>query len=276
LALVQTDCENGETNATERVFYYSNDLNDCPARLLDESGAVVWAALYDAWGKVKRLPVDQVEQPLRLQGQYFDVETELCYTRFRYYSPETGAFISQDPLGLVPGINPYQYAANIWGWTDPLGLCRCHFQRPAQGSQGVMVPIASDFIKDKRRVGHSSRASDFYSVPNQNGGKVYVSDKPIKQSDFRDLINEKQSGKRNFTVLTGGHGDVDGYIYPEQSFYQEDLAKWSSKKGVQVYDITQMSDSQISWAVNSPGKTVCAWCYSERSQAVLRGLGFIP
>jgi len=28
--------------------------------------------LYDAWGKVKKLPVDLVEQPIRLQGQYFD------------------------------------------------------------------------------------------------------------------------------------------------------------------------------------------------------------
>jgi uncharacterized protein RhaS with RHS repeats len=33
-------------------------------------------------------------------------------------------FISQDPIGLAGGINPYQYSPNIFGWIDPLGLSR--------------------------------------------------------------------------------------------------------------------------------------------------------
>jgi RHS repeat-associated protein len=57
-----------------------------------------------------------------LQGQYFDEETGLHYTRFRYYEPQIGAFVSQDPLGLAAGVNLYQYAANTCSWTDPLGL----------------------------------------------------------------------------------------------------------------------------------------------------------
>ena len=47
--------------------------------------------------------------PFRYQGQYFDFETGLCYNRFRYYSPETGLYISQDPIGLAGG-NPNFYA----------------------------------------------------------------------------------------------------------------------------------------------------------------------
>jgi len=35
------------------------------------------------------------------QGQYLDAETELVYNYKRYYSQETGAYISQDPIGLA-------------------------------------------------------------------------------------------------------------------------------------------------------------------------------
>ena len=66
----------------------------------------------------------EVENNLRFQGQYFDEETGLHYNRFRYYSPDTGQFINQDPIGLLGGLNNYQYAANPVLWIDPLGLCK--------------------------------------------------------------------------------------------------------------------------------------------------------
>jgi RHS repeat-associated protein len=108
----------------EEFYLYHNDPNGCPTRLLDESGKVVWAARYDALGKVKKLLVDEVEQPLRLQGQYFDRETGLYYNRFRYYEPHIGSFISQDPLGLAAGENVYGFGPNTQTWIDPLGLCK--------------------------------------------------------------------------------------------------------------------------------------------------------
>ena len=41
--------------------------------------------------------------PFRYQGQYEDIETGLYYNRFRYYSPESGTYISQDPIRLAGG-----------------------------------------------------------------------------------------------------------------------------------------------------------------------------
>ena len=46
--------------------------------------------------------------PFRFQGQYEDEETGLYYKRFRYYAPNTGNYISQDPIGLS-GSNPTLY-----------------------------------------------------------------------------------------------------------------------------------------------------------------------
>ncbi|WP_177342387.1 RHS repeat-associated core domain-containing protein, partial [Pseudomonas sp. ICMP 3272] len=46
----------------------------------------------------------------------------LHYNTFRYYDPEIGRFITQDPIGLSGGDNLYLYAPNPTVWADPLGL----------------------------------------------------------------------------------------------------------------------------------------------------------
>ena len=61
--------------------------------------------------------------PFLYQGQYLDTETGLAYNRFRYYSPETGAYISQDPIRLEAGLtNLYAYVHDVNAWVDPWGL----------------------------------------------------------------------------------------------------------------------------------------------------------
>ena len=45
------------------------------------------------------------------------------YYRARYYNPQTGRFISEDPIGLVAGINNYAYVGNSpLNFVDPFGL----------------------------------------------------------------------------------------------------------------------------------------------------------
>ncbi|HFC8478647.1 TPA: RHS repeat-associated core domain-containing protein [Neisseria subflava] len=39
-----------------------------------------------------------------LQNQYADCETGLHYNFFRYYEPDTGRFVNQDPIGLWGGV----------------------------------------------------------------------------------------------------------------------------------------------------------------------------
>jgi RHS repeat-associated protein len=51
-------------------------------------------------------------------------EVEVYYMRARWYESKTGRFLSEDPIGLAGGLNPYVYAGDdpING-SDPLGLC---------------------------------------------------------------------------------------------------------------------------------------------------------
>jgi RHS repeat-associated protein len=106
-------------------FYYQLDHLGTPQELTDYSGEIVWSAKYNAYGKVTRLAFgggEQLEQPLRFQGQYFDAESGLHYNRHRYYDPEVGRYLTPDPIKLAGGLNQYQYTPNPTGWVDPLGL----------------------------------------------------------------------------------------------------------------------------------------------------------
>ncbi len=123
------------------VYYYHNDLNGLPLELTKPDGETVWSATYDALGREDRILVETVAQPLRMQGQYWDPETALCYSRHRYFDPRICSYISPNPLGLAAGENVYAYAPNVWGWADPLGLGKMRFRQDM-----VDAPFADLFI----------------------------------------------------------------------------------------------------------------------------------
>ena len=94
-----------------------------PVQAYDEHGTPVWQADYDIYGNLLNLKGDSQFVPFRQLGQYEDEETGLYYNRFRYYDPNTGGYISQDPIGLA-GENPtlYGYVTDSNLYTDEFGL----------------------------------------------------------------------------------------------------------------------------------------------------------
>ena len=104
------------------LYYYHNDHLGTPQRLISAaSGAVVWSAGYQAFGKAEIDPLSTVENNLRFPGQYFDAETGLHFNFNRYFAPETGRYLSTDPYG--DGLNLYAYGyGNPVNLYDPLGL----------------------------------------------------------------------------------------------------------------------------------------------------------
>ncbi len=117
-------------DSNKDILYFHNDHIGAPQEITTTEGNIVWSARYQPLGGIDEIIVNEFDNPLRLQGQYYDPEIDLCYNRFRYFDPRIGAFISQDPLGLAAGENLYAYAPNVWGWIDPLGLCKDTSEKP--------------------------------------------------------------------------------------------------------------------------------------------------
>ena len=109
----------------DKSYSILTDHLGTPYEAYDESGEKVWSAEYDLYGNIHTLEGEKEFIPFRYQGQYEDVEFGLYYNRFRYYSPESGTYISQDPIRLA-GNNPnfygYTFDSNIevdvWGLYD--------------------------------------------------------------------------------------------------------------------------------------------------------------
>ena len=148
---------------TQYLAYFHNDQVGIPREMTDIHGNLLWYGEYTAWGRLKKdeRVYRNAHQPFRLQNQYYDEETGLHYNLMRYYEPEAGRFVNQDPIGLAGGNNLYWFAPNIQSWADFLGLSstpvtitlrfvtgmsRREFQRKAEalkklGDAGKLVTI---------------------------------------------------------------------------------------------------------------------------------------
>jgi len=110
--------------AGSRYVYYHNDHLGTPHRVTDNTGKLLWSARYDGFGKAAvSVPAEgAVENHLRFPGQYFDQETGLHYNNRRVYDPETGRYLTRDPIGFNGGANLYAYVGhNPVNFTDPTG-----------------------------------------------------------------------------------------------------------------------------------------------------------
>jgi RHS repeat-associated protein len=116
----------------QQVYTIHPDHLDTPRAITDATGTVVWRWAGDPFGTTAA-----EEDPdgdgqafvfdLRFPGQYHDAETGLHYNWHRYYDPQTGRYITSDPIGLAGGLNTYAYVSgNPLSYVDFHGLARAH------------------------------------------------------------------------------------------------------------------------------------------------------
>jgi len=105
-----------------------------PTAMLDEGGKRVWAADIGVYGDLRDVVGEKAACPFRWPGQYEDDETGLYYNRFRYYDPQAGEYVSQDPIGLKGGHWVCAYVPDPLVWQDPFGLSACRDESYAEVS----------------------------------------------------------------------------------------------------------------------------------------------
>ncbi len=91
--------------------YYVTDHLGTPQRVVGSNGAVLWGAVYDAFGEADLATASLVNN-LRFPGQYFDLESGLHFNYWRYYDSGVGGYVSSDRIGLGGGLNTYAYVFN--------------------------------------------------------------------------------------------------------------------------------------------------------------------
>lgn len=111
------------SGTSETLTYLHVDHLSTPREGTDASGNSVWSWAYAHNVHGEDQPTGTVMVNLRMTGQYYDEESGLFYNWHRYYDPETGRYVSSDPIGLAGGINTFAYAlANPARYVDPEGL----------------------------------------------------------------------------------------------------------------------------------------------------------
>ncbi len=106
----------------QKGYYVFNGHGDV-VQMRNASGEQVYQNVYDAFG-MEIFDYDETNQfvnPFGYAGEYTDEETGNIYLRARYYNPNTGRFLSEDPI--KDGTNWYAYAGNNPVlFLDPWGL----------------------------------------------------------------------------------------------------------------------------------------------------------
>jgi RHS repeat-associated protein len=131
-------------SSTAQLLYTHNDHLNTVTSLSNTNGNKIWKAKYTPFGLgTINEDVDNnginIQFNLRFAGQYYDQESGLHYNYHRYYDPETGRYITSDPIGLAGGINTYGYAlGNPISNIDPLGLDVLILCRPAAIAGGLI------------------------------------------------------------------------------------------------------------------------------------------
>ncbi len=105
-----------------KAYACVTDQVGTPRELMTSAGRLAWSAGFTAFGELDTVKAKETDCPIRFQGQWFDEESGLHYNFHRYYDPETGKYLSSDPIGLDGGTRSYGYVHNPLAWVDPRGL----------------------------------------------------------------------------------------------------------------------------------------------------------
>ena len=176
-----------------KAYSIISDHLGTPILAIDSEGNEVWNRQLDIYGRVKReIKASSLGEDVRpfipflYQGQYYDFETNLAYNRFRYYSPETGAYISQDPIGLAGGANLYSYVLDVNVWLDLFGLSTVYLR-----DNEIYVGKAKQNAKTRYKSDKNNTATDIFFI--EENDKIFEG----------ELNKDKPKGKGKVT-----HTDV--------------------------------------------------------------------
>jgi len=150
----------------------------------------------DPWGRTQVWSGAASRQPLRMAGQYDAREIGLYYNRHRFYDPDSGRYLTPDPIGINGGLNAYAYAADPVNMVDPLGLTITTLN-PGQKPQVRKKECPPNPGEPKPRTGPAPQSS---ACPASRGASIH-------NDCIKQMEKEAQAaGKETRTDAVMSHG----------------------------------------------------------------------
>lgn len=180
-----------------KQFSIITDHLGTPCEAYDETGEKVWECELDIYGKVRKLAGDRLLIPFRYPGQYADEETDLYYNRFRYYNPEEGMYLSQDPTRLKGGMLLYSYVSDPNVFIDVFGLVQEVIRTMSETEKELTIDN-----KGLVRGPNNSRGAKWVSI-----GDTYDT---AKKSDYKVVFHTDDSIKDYLSTNTLDYEEMVG------------------------------------------------------------------
>jgi RHS repeat-associated protein len=140
--------------------YYEADGLGTVTSLSSATPSLTNSYIYDAFGNVTTT-VGTLANPFQFTGRDSDPETSLYYYRARYYAPQIGRFVSEDPIRFDAGTDFFAYVhnnptrfkdpsglLNIDGSCDCAGFIKDDVQSEAQKALGAAARITNPGLRD--------------------------------------------------------------------------------------------------------------------------------
>ena len=139
--------------------YYEADGLGSVTSLTSGAGAIANTYTYDSFGNLTA-STGSITNRFQYTAREFDSESSLYYYRARYYDPNGGRFMSEDPKRFDGGIDFYSYVSNNSpNKVDPFGLTLCSNKEAKitkvlscstqfVGSQGTCLGKAEGAVKN--------------------------------------------------------------------------------------------------------------------------------
>lgn len=199
------------------AYWIHTDHLGAPIAVTDKDQRVVWTARYKPFGEaiVEEDPdgdANRLSLNLRFPGQYADTESGTNYNTMRDYDPQSGRYMTSDPIGLNGGVNPFGYAGqNPVNAIDPLGLYLFAFDGTwINRSSGVLTNVelfrryydptftqANSFYRAGLGTGDPNQSDFENSVDRVLGGAFGLGGQNIVEQALKhlnDLISGRQQG----------------------------------------------------------------------------------
>ncbi|MEA2067727.1 MAG: RHS repeat-associated core domain-containing protein, partial [Verrucomicrobiota bacterium] len=210
-------------HTSSNTYYAIKDHQNTVIAMVDETGSVVESYEYDAYGQILAVKdgsgnsitnqQSSIGNRYTFQGREIDWATGLYHFRARWYDPETGRWLSKDPIGISGGLNLYEaFGNNPVSYIDPFGRAPGD---PYSSPEAAATAASGDIYG-------SSLANDVemggYITPTE-GGYTYTS--PVTGEQHHVDLGRKPDGTVGYYH---SHGRESGPKYSDEKFGGGDQA----------------------------------------------------